>query len=37
MFSESRNGSSGLRIGVNSKPVPAVAGVQRSMIAPCGM
>jgi hypothetical protein len=32
-----RNGSSGLRIGVNSKPAPAIFGVQSSMITPCGM
>ena len=30
------NGSSGLRIGVISNPAPSVAGVQCSMIAPCG-
>ena len=30
----SRNGSSGLRMGVNSKPAPSVAGVHRSMMAP---
>ena len=30
------NGSNGLRIGVSSKPLPSAAGVQCSMIAPCG-
>ena len=35
-FSRSRNGSSGLRIGVNSNPESTVAGVHLSMIAPCG-
>src|SRR5215467_6156772 len=36
MSTYSRYGSSGFRIGENSKPAPSWAGVQRSMIAPCG-
>src|SRR5439155_27192192 len=32
----SRNGSSGLRIGENSKLAPSCAGVHLSMMAPCG-
>ena len=35
-LSWSRNGSSGLRIGENSKPAPSVAGVHAFMMAPCG-
>jgi hypothetical protein len=35
-FNRSRKASGGFRIGVNSKPVPSVAGVHLSMIAPCG-
>ena len=30
------NGANGWRIGDSSKPVPTAAGVQFSMIAPCG-
>ncbi len=35
--SESRNGSSGFRIGGSSKPAAAPCGVQSSMMTPCGM
>ena len=31
-----RNGSSGLRMGENSKPAPSVAGVHAFITAPCG-
>ena len=34
--SRSRNGSSGCRIGVNSNPVPAAAGVQFCITMPLG-
>src|SRR5215831_17011163 len=36
MSTYSRNGSSGFRIGENSKLAPSCAGVHLSMIAPCG-
>ena len=35
--SEFLNGSSGFRIGVNSKPAPTFFGMNSSMMAPLGM
>src|SRR5215471_8293165 len=35
-FTYGRNGSSGFRMGVNSKSAPSIFGVHLSMIAPCG-